>query len=179
MNAHRRATRSGKVRWAALVLVVALGAFAGAGIFVFDHSQATSYLSDDPKACVNCHVMREQFDGWARSSHHAAATCNDCHTPHGGLEKWQMKAVHGARHSYGFTFDSFHEPIQIKADSLATVERNCLRCHEELAGNIGPWGVQAHARSEKTGTDFQSGSLTAKATSCVHCHAGVGHGPIK
>ena len=28
-----------------------------------------SYLTDDPAACANCHVMQEHFDAWPRSSH--------------------------------------------------------------------------------------------------------------
>lgn len=168
----------GRVGLWALAAVLALGAFIGAGLFVVDHSEATSYISYDPRACANCHVMRDEYNGWARSSHHAAATCNDCHTPHNGLAKWQMKAVHGVRHSYGFTFDNFHEPIQIKSDSLAVVEQNCLRCHAEIAGDIGPQGLQAHARHETAGTDFTA-SITEISSSCIHCHANVGHGPAK
>jgi cytochrome c nitrite reductase small subunit len=31
---------------------------------------------------MNCHIMRDQFEGWSHSSHKAVAACNDCHTPH-------------------------------------------------------------------------------------------------
>lgn len=40
-----------------------------------------AYLSDDPKACVSCHIMRPQYHG----SHKAFAICNDCHLPHTNL----------------------------------------------------------------------------------------------
>ena len=46
------------------------------------------------------------------------------------------------------------------------VQANCVRCHEGLVGDIG--AAQAH------------GSEVAEtATGCVHCHAGVGHGPMR
>ena len=44
--------------------------------------RARSYLSTDPAACANCHIMGEHFAAWQRSSHRAAAGCDDCHMPH-------------------------------------------------------------------------------------------------
>lgn len=174
-------TRSARVTRAGLILCAAIGFVLGGGLFVMDHSQATSYLSNDPKACVNCHVMRDEYDGWARGSHHAVATCNDCHTPPSGLAKWEMKAIHGARHSYGFTFNNFHEPIQIKGDSLEVVENNCIRCHTDFVSDIGPSGIVAHARGEGAKPRGWSGavSVSDRSSSCIHCHSHVGHGPTK
>ncbi|MFT3683417.1 MAG: cytochrome c nitrite reductase small subunit [Phycisphaerales bacterium] len=173
-------SRRGGVSAKAL-LCIALGAVCGAGVYVMDASKATSYLSDDPNACVNCHVMRDELQGWQRGSHHAAATCNDCHTPHGGIAKWEMKAVHGMRHSYGFTFNNFHEPILIKGDSLKVVEENCIRCHAELVSDIGPSGIIAHARGPASTPTIIEGPKGEVATSqsCVHCHSHVGHGPTR
>ena len=74
-----------------------------------------SYLSNDPKACVNCHIMRDHYDGWQKASHHAVATCNDCHTPHDSLSpSTSSKAENGFWHSKGFTLQDFHEPIRIR-----------------------------------------------------------------
>jgi len=38
-------------------------------------SKAFSYLSADPKACINCHVMNTQYATWQHSSHAERATC--------------------------------------------------------------------------------------------------------
>ncbi|MFX3828794.1 NapC/NirT family cytochrome c, partial [Streptococcus suis] len=76
---------------AGALLCALLGIAMGAGGFTFVYGQGFSYLSNDPKACVNCHIMREQYDGWSRSSHHAVATCNDCHTPHALIPKYASK----------------------------------------------------------------------------------------
>lgn len=31
-------------------------------------------LTDNPEACINCHVMREQHDGWLKGSHRQVRT---------------------------------------------------------------------------------------------------------
>ena len=94
------------------------GVLLGMGGFTFHTAKGTSYMSDNPAACVNCHVMRDQHDSWQKSSHHAVASCNDCHVPHGFVRKWLAKAEHGWNHSYAFTTQDFHEPIQIKKKSF-------------------------------------------------------------
>ncbi len=142
-------------RWPVVLAGVALGAFAGLSAFAFYHGRGWSYLSNDPRACVNCHVMRDQYDGWQKSPHHAAATCNDCHVPVDAFGKYATKLEHGYRHSKGFTLDDFHEPIRITPSSLEVVEANCVRCHAELVAEIG-----GHAGG----------------ASCAACHRGIGHG---
>ncbi|MBX3357906.1 MAG: cytochrome c nitrite reductase small subunit [Phycisphaeraceae bacterium] len=139
------------------VLAALLGVFLGLGAFTFTYAEGWSYLSNDPAACVNCHVMNQQHRDWEHSSHHAWAVCNDCHVPHDSVvSKYATKADHGARHSWGFTFQTFHEPIQIKASSLAAVQENCVRCHEGMVSEI----VRAGG---------------GEAMDCVHCHRDVGH----
>ena len=36
---------------------VMVGAFVGLGLFTFWYARGASYLTDDPRACINCHVM--------------------------------------------------------------------------------------------------------------------------
>ncbi len=69
----------------ALLASLGIGTAAGVGGFTFVAAHGGAYLSDDPAVCVNCHIMREQFDGWQHGSHHAVAVCNDCHLPHENL----------------------------------------------------------------------------------------------
>lgn len=147
---------------AGLSLAVFAGLFLGLSVSTFDYAEGTSYLSNDPKACVNCHVMRDQYDGWQKGSHHARATCNDCHVPHDLVGKYLVKAEHGFRHSKGFTLQDFHEPIRITPGSLDVVQNNCVRCHEPMVEQI-----TAHAISR------------GEPANCVHCHSDVGHGPRK
>ncbi len=39
--------------------------------------RAPSFLTDDPEACVNCHLMRSAYLTWRHSSHAEVAHCND------------------------------------------------------------------------------------------------------
>ncbi len=145
-----------------LVPLVLIGVAGGAGGFTFLYANGFSYLSNDPTACVNCHIMREQFDGWQKAGHHAHATCNDCHVPHDFVGKWWTKAENGWEHSKRFTLDDFHEPIQMRDVSREVVQQNCVDCHAELVSPLLTAGDVAHA-----------------TTDCLHCHAHVGHGPLK
>lgn len=142
-----------------LALAVALGVFAGVGLATFRHAEGLSYFSADPRACVNCHIMRPQYDGWQKASHHTAATCVDCHLPASFVPKYVAKARNGWHHSKGFTLQDFDEPISIKPPNAAILQANCVRCHAPLVEGLapGPHGAR-------------------EGLSCVHCHASVGHG---
>lgn len=145
----------------AFIIAVLLGVLLGLGAFTFNYGEGLSYFSTDPKACVNCHIMRSEYDSWQKSSHHAAARCVDCHLPHELVPKYIAKADNGYRHSARFTFNDFHEPIQITPRNARILQDNCLKCHGDFVHEI------------------VRGSTTAKdAVKCVHCHASVGHGPI-
>jgi cytochrome c nitrite reductase small subunit len=140
----------------ALALGLALGTAAGVGGFTFVYARGYSYLLDDPAACVNCHVMSPQFEGWLKGSHRAVATCNDCHTPHGFAAKYATKALNGWNHSLAFTTGRFPEPIRVTARNRRIAEESCGKCHSELV----------HALS-------QAGA--GEAPSCARCHGAVGH----
>ncbi len=152
-------TRRAATSIAGLFLAALIGVFLGVSGVTFRYAEGLSYLSNDPKACVNCHIMREEYDGWQKAPHHAAATCNDCHVPQDFLGKYWTKAEHGWRHSKGFTLQDFHEPIRMTPESRNVVVENCLRCHSDLLADLGT--SDAHG----VGID------------CIKCHAGVGHGP--
>ena len=143
-----------------LVLCVLAGVALGTGTFTVQYAEAFSYLSNDPKACVNCHIMRDQYDGWQKASHHAVATCNDCHVPHEMVPKYLVKAENGFWHSKGFTLQDFPEPIRLRPVSLTILQNNCVNCHHDLVNDI-----------------LGHGTIGSERTDCVHCHAAVGHGP--
>ena len=139
--------------------VVALGVLLGVGGYTAVYAEGHSYLSANPKACVNCHIMTSEYDSWQKGSHHAVATCVDCHLPHGFFGKWAAKGLNGFNHSRAFTLQNFEEPIEIKPLNSRILQRSCLRCHADLIDPLVGW---------KEGD--------AEAVECVHCHASVGHG---
>ncbi len=141
------------------LLLILLGVLLGLGFYTFYFAQGLSYLSNDPKVCVNCHVMQEQYDGWQKSSHHAVATCNDCHAPHNAIGKYLTKAENGFRHSMAFTLQNFHEPIQIRKKNAEILNGTCLYCHGDFVGNTLNHGVS-----------------DLKNMPCTKCHSSVGHG---
>ena len=146
---------------AVIALCALVGVLLGLGGFTFVYAKGYSYMLNDPKVCVNCHIMREQYDGWQQASHHAAAVCNDCHIPHTSvLAKYWTKAENGFWHSKGFTFQDFHEPIRIRPRNARALNQNCRRCHGEFVA-----GILAHQENK------------ADELYCVRCHADVGHGP--
>src|SRR4051794_1366424 len=98
----------------AIAVALGLGLLLGLGTFTFNYAEGLSYFSTEPKACVNCHIMNEQYDSWQKASHHHTARCVDCHLPHELVPKYLAKAENGYWHSKGFTLQDFHEPIMIK-----------------------------------------------------------------
>ncbi|MBI2514159.1 MAG: cytochrome c nitrite reductase small subunit [Opitutae bacterium] len=148
--------------WLALALTGVVGLFLGLGTYTFTYAHGLSYFSNDPKACMNCHVMREHFDGWQKSPHHAVATCNDCHTPHDFIRKYLTKAENGYWHSKGFTLQDFHEPIMIRPKNVAVLQENCVGCHQQIVD-----GINTHPGDPQ------------KMLDCLHCHRDVGHGPVR
>jgi cytochrome c nitrite reductase small subunit len=149
-----------------ILLSVALGALAGIGGYTFRYAEGLSYLSTDPKACVNCHIMRPQYDGWSKSSHHAVAVCVDCHLPQGFFAKYVTKTENGWRHGKLFTTQTFREPIEIQAAGSEILQENCVRCHESLVHAMA--GAAAREESAVASPDHE--------LRCVHCHWTVGHG---
>ncbi len=148
-----------------------VGAFLGSGAYTFVSAKGTSYLSDDPTVCVNCHIMREQYDGWQKASHHGQATCNDCHLPHDNIvHKYFVKAMNGYHHSKAFTLQDFKEPIRIKPGNAQVLEANCIRCHGEFTSEITAHGTLGIPTDPTRGADLYG---------CVRCHAEVGHGPTR
>lgn len=139
----------------AVVTAALVGGAAGVGGYTFYYAEGASYLTNDPAACANCHVMRGHFDAWQKSSHHAVAVCNDCHAPHGSLvAKYYCKGRNGFFHSLAFTTGEFHEPIMITDYNRWVTEDACRHCHDPMTHLIdaGP-----------------------EPLACIRCHDDVGH----
>lgn len=139
------------------ILACLLGLLLGVGSFTFIYGKGYSYLLDDPKACVNCHIMRDQYDSWSRSSHHHVATCNDCHTPQNIYMKYINKADNGFWHGLKFTTGNFNDPIRIRKHNFDITMKACFRCH----GGLMESTLHSEALSE--------------GKSCVNCHRNIGH----
>jgi cytochrome c nitrite reductase small subunit len=140
-----------------IALGLAVGLLLGVGGYTFIYARGYSYLTNDPEACVNCHVMQEQYSGWVTSSHRAVAVCNDCHAPHDVVGKYVTKARNGFWHSFYFTTGGFPDPIRITPPNARVTEEACRSCHDPIVQAIDP-------------APHSDRSLT-----CVSCHRSVGH----
>jgi cytochrome c nitrite reductase small subunit len=152
-----------------IVFFSLLGLAIGLGAFTFLYAKGGSYLTNDPAACANCHVMTTHFDAWQKSSHKAVAVCNDCHTPHSFVPKYLVKANNGFWHSFAFTTGDFPDPLRIKPGNLKVTENACRSCHQEIVAAIetGPHLAGTGRTDEPDDPD--------EALSCVRCHRTVGH----
>jgi len=139
---------------AAVGVALAIGLAAGLGGYTFVYARGASYLTNDPAACANCHVMEDYYRGWMVSSHRSVAVCNDCHTPHGFIPKYATKASNGFWHSFAFTTGRFPDPLRIKPHNREIAERSCRGCHQAIVDAIEPHG---------------------RELACVRCHGAVGH----
>jgi len=148
-----------------ILLSVAIGALAGVGGYTFRYAEGLSYLSTDPKACVNCHIMQSQYDGWSKASHHAVAVCVDCHLPTSFFPKYFAKAENGWRHGKLFTTQTFREPIEVQAAGRRILQDNCARCHGAVVDAMLSGSLEPDSRSVRD-----------RQVDCVRCHWTVGHG---
>lgn len=138
------------------ILFVMIGALMGLSVFTFTYAKGTSYLSDDPQACTNCHVMEEEYTAWVQGSHKAVSVCNDCHMPHNFVNKWFTKALNGFNHSLAFTLQDYPANIRIKERNAGIVQDNCIGCHQTTVSQV--YGLH-----------------NDQSRACTSCHENVGH----
>ena len=137
------------------LVTVLVGVLVGIGSYTFLYAKGYSYLTNDPSACANCHIMQDHFDAWTRGSHRAVAVCNDCHTPPALVPKYMTKARNGFWHSFYFTTGRYPDPLRMTPRNHAVTELTCRKCHAEMTAAIDP----VHERPLQ----------------CTQCHSEVGH----
>jgi cytochrome c nitrite reductase small subunit len=145
-----------------LVVLLACGVLVGLMGMTLHISRATSYLTDNPAACVNCHIMAPQYASWQHSSHGRFTTCNDCHVPQDFVRKYAFKAYDGTRHSFMFTFKLEPDVIVMHAPGIRVVQENCVRCHSDFMES----------------TMAMSGTAHGQGHVCWDCHREVPHGRV-
>jgi cytochrome c nitrite reductase small subunit len=140
-----------------LIVAVTFGMLIAIGGYTFVYARGYSYVTNDPQACANCHVMEDHYRAWMKSSHRTVAVCNDCHTPPGLVPKYVTKGLNGFNHSLAFTTGRFPEPLRITARNAGVTESACRKCHQAVVDAIeGP-----HPETNRL--------------SCIRCHSTVGH----
>lgn len=153
--------------WRRTVLVLS-GIVVGMLILVAHISEATSYLSDRPETCTNCHVMYPYYASWAKGSHSNNATCSDCHVPQENfVRRYFFKAKDGFNHSAAFALRMEPQVIQIKSSGEEVVQSNCIRCHVsqiDLTSLVTVTAEMARVNEGKV---------------CWDCHRETPHGAVR
>lgn len=153
-------------RWRT-VAVFLIAVILGFSLFTAREAQVLSYLSDNPQACVNCHVMTPVYNSWMHSSHREWASCNDCHVPHNNIvNQYYFKAMDGLYHASIFTLRQEPEVIFMREASEGVVQDNCIRCHVQQVTQTkyDSW-IDSHL-SDRT------------ERQCWSCHREVPHGKV-
>ncbi len=151
---------------AKMIGIVFAGILFGLVLYIGYASRATSYLSNEPSACVNCHIMAPYYATWKHSSHGRFTNCNDCHVPHDSFfNKWFFKAKDGLRHASIFALGREPQVIRTLDASSEVIMNNCIRCHTQL-----------NQEFVKTGRIGFSETLCGKGKACWDCHRNTPHG---
>jgi cytochrome c nitrite reductase small subunit len=150
-------------------VIISLGVLFGLILVTLHIANATSYLSNDPRACINCHVMTTEYASWQRSSHARVAGCADCHVPQDNFVRtYAFKASDGLRHATMFTFRLEPQVIRIKAAGANVVQENCIRCHVH----------QVHRTALREEVTVKS-RAAMKGKFCWDCHTETPHGKVR
>lgn len=148
-----------------LILTILLGIASGLALYTMYISRAYSYLSNDPSACLNCHVMTPAYQSWSRSSHMQWASCNDCHVPQDSVfRQYFFKAKDGLRHAAIFTLGTTPQAPRPTDASSEVIMDNCIRCHTQL-----------NTAMVKTGAMTFEEIKNGDGKLCWDCHRQVPH----
>ena len=149
-----------------IIAIVLLGVIGGNGMLFLYVLRAHTYLSDDPAACVNCHIMAPYYATWFHSSHSRDATCNDCHVPHeNAVKKWVFKGMDGMRHVAVYLAKGESQVLQAIPESSKVIMNNCIRCHTQL-----------NTEFVKTGRIDYMLAQVGEGKACWDCHRDIPHG---
>lgn len=152
---------------AILLFIVALIFF----VYMAYIAKAWSYLSADPKACINCHVMNTQYATWQHSSHAQRATCVECHLPTDSVvDKYMAKVQDGWNHTLAFTFNTYDNAIKISDDGAKRVQANCISCHKSVTSTLSTNADKYH--------NFED-DYVENGRKCWSCHREVPHGRVR
>ena len=147
-------------------VLVVIGLFA----YVVNESKMLSYLSSDPKVCINCHTMNTHYATWQHSSHREKASCVDCHLPRDSFtNKMIAKARDGYNHSVAMTLGSYGYNLRISDNAATRIQDNCISCHGEIVSQM----LDNSKLYEVADSHVQMGRL------CWDCHREVPHGTVR
>ena len=149
-----------------IISMVAGGMICGLVGYTAYSFRLTSYFSDDPATCMNCHIMAPYYATWSHGAHSRNTTCTDCHLPQDhAVRKWLFKGMDGMRHTTIFLMNGESQVIQAIDRSASVIMENCIRCHEQL-----------NTEFVKTGKINFDMAKMGEGKACWDCHRETPHG---
>jgi len=147
-------------------VITVVGLFA----YMVYASNMISYLSEDPKVCINCHVMTSHYATWQHSAHRESATCVECHLPQESLvDKMIYKSMDGAKDFAAMTFRTFGKHIKVSDSATKRIQANCIFCHRETVSQMTVNSKLYQENGESTQID----------RNCWDCHRKTPHGSTR
>ncbi len=129
-------------RWQ-VTTYASVGVLIGLAVVIARIANATSYLSDAPETCMNCHVMTDAYASWQRGSHGRVAVCVDCHLPHSNIiAKMTVKSMDGMKDTYVFLTHGESQVPELSDARAPVVQTNCVRCHADQLAMVRLAGVE-------------------------------------
>lgn len=119
--------------------------------------RAYDYIQHDNQFCLECHLMREPFERFARSAHRDLG-CKDCHRPN-LIERSQMGLA-----------QIVEQPDSIRVHAEVPNEI-CAECHIE--GDPERWRQVANTAGHRV--HFESDEPGMEGLLCVECHSSSVH----
>lgn len=130
------------------------------GVAACGLGSAVMAATGSPEFCGTCHSMKQETWSFAESSH-SRLECTDCHLPHDNAVIYMVeKGRTGMVDMYHEVMRDYPAHISLSEDARATVNGNCLRCHEGVMDNVH---IAVGERYD-TGAD------------CLKCHSRIAHG---
>jgi cytochrome c nitrite reductase small subunit len=117
--------------------LIACIAGAGVGVFVAFGPPKLMAKSEMPDFCASCHVMESQYEAWFHQGAHRRKNCVECHLPNDNVAAhYVWKSIDGMKDVVVFNSGRVPEEIKISDHGRATVQANCVRCHETAVDKI-------------------------------------------
>lgn len=153
-----------------LMAILSVTAAIGLFLYVVQQSRALSYLSSDPKVCINCHTMNTSYATWQHSSHRGKASCVDCHLPRDSfVNKMISKSRDGYKHATAMTLRSYGNVLRISDDAARRIQDNCISCHSAAVSQM----LENSQHYQRTDLSVAMGRR------CWDCHRRVPHGTTR
>ncbi|MBN2281510.1 MAG: cytochrome c nitrite reductase small subunit [Candidatus Marinimicrobia bacterium] len=106
-------------------------------ILVFFWPVNLYHKTSTPEFCAACHDMDGQYEAWMKTAVHRSIACVECHLPHSDpVTHFFWKGYDGMKDVIFFYGRLYEDPIIASNHGVKTIQKNCLRCHQEMVSNM-------------------------------------------